>query len=141
MAAINLPRARPAVPLPKLNWWLVAGVVLLGVGSTLPVLQNSASTARGFDIRALEAEQARLRTDISLLEADVARLTTIDRIERRAAQLGLARAGEPPIFVEVDVPGPAPAQIPTEYLPGSVLEEPGPRPGWQNFLSKLFFWD
>jgi hypothetical protein len=140
MAAVNLPRPTFALPLPQLNWWLVSGLIILGLGGTLPVLQNSATTARGFDIRALEAEQAQLRTDISLLEADVARLTTVDRIERRALQLGLGPAGEPPIFVRIDEPGPAPAQIPSEYLPGSALKEPGPRPAWQRFLAKLFLW-
>jgi hypothetical protein len=141
MATLNLPRASVPIPLPQLNWWLVSGVVLLGVGGTLPVLQNSASTARGFDIRALEAEQAALHTEISLLEGDVARLTTLERIERRAAQLGLGPASEPPIYVQIDVAGPEPAQIPFEYLPGTELEEPGPRPGWRSFLSKLRFWD
>jgi hypothetical protein len=116
-------------------------VVLLGIGGTLPVLQNSASTAAGFDIRDLEAEQAQLRTEISLLEGDVARLTTLERIERRAAQLGLGPATEPPIYVHVDEAGPEPAQLPFEYLPGNELEEPAPRPGWQSFISRLRFWD
>jgi hypothetical protein len=105
------------------------------------VLQNSASTSRGFEVRALEEQQATLETEISLLEGDVARLTTLERIERRARELGLAPAGEPATYVQVSEAGPAPAQIPSEYLPEAVAEQPGPRPGWQSFLSMLSFWD
>jgi hypothetical protein len=142
MAAIHVPRTSVPLPFPRLNWWLVSGVVLLGIGGTLPVLQNSASTAAGFDIQALDNQQSDLRTEISLLEADVARLTTLERIERRASQLGLGPAIEPPIFVQINEAGPAPAQIPSEYLPGSELQqEPAPRPGWQSFFGKLLFWD
>ena len=142
MAAVNLPRRSSAhLPLPRLNWWIVGGVLLLGVGGTLPVLQNSASTSRGFEVRDLEAQQAQLKTEISLLEGDVARLTTVERIERRAHELGLAPAGEAPTYIQIDEAGPAPAQIPSEYLPVAEPQEPGPRPGWRSFFSKFLFWD
>ncbi|MGD9932760.1 MAG: hypothetical protein AB7T37_03495 [Dehalococcoidia bacterium] len=141
MAAINLPR--PPLPFPgvRLNWWIVWGVVVLGVGGTLPVLQSSAATSRGFEIRDLEAEQAQLRTDISLLEGDVARLTSLERVERRARDLGLEQSIEPPLFVTVDTPGPSPARIPSEYLPSNAAAKPVAEPWWRDVLSWLSIGD
>ncbi len=141
MAAINLPRPSAAFPGVRLNWWLVWGVVVLGVGGTLPVLQSSAATSRGFEIRDLEAEQAQLRTDISLLEGDVARLTSLDRIERRAHELGMVESIEAPLFVTVDTPGPGPARIPSEYLPGQAAVRREAEPWWRAILSWLSIGD
>jgi hypothetical protein len=141
MAAINLPRPQAPLALPRLNWWLISGLIILGMGGTLPVLQNSTSTSRGFEIRALEAEQAQLRTEISLLEADVARLTTLERIERRARELGLGPAWEPPIYVRIQEPGPEPAQVPSSRVDGGAVAQPDSSPGWQDLLSALLFWD
>lgn len=141
MAAINLPRPSVSFPGIRLNWWLVWGVVVLGAGGTLPVLQSSAATSRGFEIRDLDAEQAQLRTDISLLEGDVARLTSLERIERRAKELGMAESIEPPLFVTVDAPGPAPARIPSEYLPSQAAEIRTAEPWWRAILSWLSIGD
>ncbi len=141
MAAINLPR--PPLPFPgvRLNWWIVWGVAVLGIGGTLPVLQNSATTSRGFEIRDLQAEQAQLRTDISLLEGDVARLTSLERVERRANELGMAPSAEAPLFVTVDTPGPSPARIPSEYLPSPEATSLVADPWWRAVLSWLSIGD
>lgn len=125
----------------RLNWWIVWGVVVLGLGGTLPVLQSSAATSRGFEIRGIEAEQAQLRTDISLLEGDVARLTSLERVERRARELGMTAPFEAPLFVTVDTPGPSPARIPSEYLPSHEVTHRVADPWWRGVISWLSIGD
>ncbi|MBI2766022.1 MAG: hypothetical protein HYX53_08950 [Chloroflexi bacterium] len=139
MATINRPfgvrRPIPAphVRLPGINGWVLAGIVVVGIGAMLPVLQNSLATSQGFDVQRMQAEQARLNGDIQLMEADVARLSSLDRIQRRAVQIGLI-PGDDPIFVQVSEPGPAPAKIPSEYLPGPVPNPDSPDSWWRSLL-------
>ncbi len=140
MATINRPwggagRGIP-FPLPRVNGWVLASVLVLGLGAALPVLQNSIATSRGFDSQLMDARQAQLRSEIGLLEADVARLTALDRIEERATALGLGPADDP-IYISVDEPGPAPANIPAEHLPGDVPSPDEPAPWWQSLVSRV----
>lgn len=140
MAAIHQPlrRGRPfPVPhlAPRVNWWILAALGVFGVGAALPVLQHSTATSRGFEVQHLETRQAELNGEIRLLESDVARLTSLSRIQRRAGEIGLV-PGDVPIYVQVDVAGPAPAKLPSEYLPG-----PTPQTGEsETWLHSLFGW-
>ncbi|MCK6565911.1 MAG: hypothetical protein L6Q80_14360, partial [Dehalococcoidia bacterium] len=85
MAAINHPfgaagrRILFPSPLGRINWWVVAAIVVVGVSAMLPVLQNSTATDDGFAIQRTRAEQARLNGEIRLLESDVARLVPVLR--------------------------------------------------------------
>lgn len=128
---------RPGIGIkaPRINGWIVASVLVAGIGASLPVVQASVATSRGFDSQLLDAQQAALRSEIRLLESDVARLTSADRIERRARDIGLEPATDP-IYVEVAVPGPAPAKIPAEYLPKGAPPAANPESWWQS----LFAW-
>lgn len=141
MATINHPLGgRRALPLPvpriNVNGWILAAVLVVGLGAMLPVLQNSVATSRGFDSQVLDARQARLESEIRLLESDVARLTSLERIERRAKDIGLTRA-EDPMYVEVSEPGPAPAKIPAEYLPSVI---PGSGDNHATWLQSVLAW-
>jgi hypothetical protein len=140
MAAISHPLGRPRrlplrPPLAQPNWWVLAGVLVAGFGAMLPVLQNSTATSEGFGAQRYQAETARLNGDVSVLGADVARLTSLARIQQRATELGLG-PGENPIYVTVEEPGPAPAKIPSEYLPKVVPQRLAPAPWWDS----LFGW-
>ncbi len=142
MATINRPFTGPRTgisfktPSGRANWWLVAAVAVVALGAMLPVLQNSSATSAEFQTRDLRTRRDQLKGDVSLLETDVARLTSLARIERRAHELGLSPATSE-VFVTVDEPGPAPAKIPAEYLPASAT--PGSRsvPWWQSLLRWL----
>jgi len=114
----------------------MASVVVLGVGAMLPVFQNSVATSRGFDSQSLDAQQAQIQGHLLLLEAEVARLTSLDRIERRATDIGLIPAADA-LYVTVSEPGPAPAKIPAEYLPGVEPERNDPASWWQSLLTWL----
>jgi hypothetical protein len=142
MAAINHPfgPARRGLPLPRpfggINWWIVMAVLLAAFSAMLPVIQNSAATSRGFDIQASQARQAKLSGEVNLLESDVARLTSLARIERRASEIGLAPAANP-IYVTVSEPGPQPAKIPAELLPARDALRDAPAPWWRSLLNWL----
>ncbi len=138
MAAISLPvpRARSAAPthhLPKgaINSWVIAGMAVLGISAILPVLQDSTATSRGFQIQEIQASNAKIESQISQAEADVAGLTSLARIQRRAGEIGLI-PGQNPIYVTVTEPGPAPAKLPAEYLPRTSLSQAGPDSWWQS---------
>lgn len=142
MAAINHPLggARRGIPIPRpigtLNWWVLGGVLVVGVSAMLPVIQSSTATSEGFRTQQSQSDEAKLQGDISLLEADVAQLTSLPRIQRRATELGLAPA-EDPIYVNVDEAGPAPAKIPSEFLPTAVPKTDLPEPWWKSIVNLL----
>lgn len=148
MAAIDHPIGSTAAragltlraPLSRVNGWVLAAVLLAAASAALPVLQSSSATSRGFDVQSLNARRASLQGEVSLIEADVARLTSLTRIERRAKEIGLIPASELGVevyYVDVDVAGPAPAKIPAEYLPGPLVNREGPAPWWQSLLDWL----
>jgi hypothetical protein len=139
MAAINHPlggvgRALP-FRRPRINGWILGGMLIAGVGAMLPVLETSLATTRGFNNQTLTAESVQLQGDIRELEAQVANFTSLQRIERRALSLGMVAATEP-IYVEISEPGPEPAKVPAGYLPVAtpVLAEP------ESWWESLFGW-
>lgn len=142
MAAINHPlgQGRRAFPLPlpgfRPNWWVLGAIAIVGFSATLPVLQSSWTTSRGFETQDLEARQAELNGDIRQLESDVASLTSLNRIDRRAQAIGLGPAGTP-FYVEVNEAGPAPAKIPSQYLPELERNDARPEPWWRSLLSRV----
>jgi hypothetical protein len=146
MAAIDrpLPQQRRGAPLPfgfgPINWWAVAAVAVLGIGAMLPVLQRSSATTRGFDVQRIQAEQAQVSGDIRQLESEVASLTSLNRIEGRATELGLV-PGTDPLFVNVGVPGPAPAKVPSTYLPGPTPATEQPESWYRSLFRWAAIWD
>lgn len=140
MAAINRPLPQqhrlPLPGRPAFNWWVLGAIAVFGIGAMLPVLQNSSATTRGFEVQALQAQQAELNGQITEIEADVATLTSMQRISRRATEIGLV-PGSDPIYIEVDEPGPAPAKIPSEYLPEPVRPAEKLEPWWHSLVSWL----
>jgi hypothetical protein len=142
MAAINHPlgNARRGLPIPTprgdLHIGLGLAIALAAICSLLPVLQNSTATSRGFDIQASERREAELKGEIGLLESEVAGLTSITRIERRALEIGLLPVTDP-IFLTVNEPGPAPAKLPSEYLPRTEARKGESAPWWKPLVSWL----
>lgn len=139
MVAIPHPLGR-RVPAPRLarpaGGWLFGALVVLGIGAMLPVLQSSAATTRGFTAQEAQLREATLTGEIRQIEADVARLTSASRIERRAAEIGLG-PGIAPRYVSVAEPGPAPAKLPADYLIIPPSPEDGAQSWWRSLLSRL----
>ncbi|HXU23083.1 MAG TPA: hypothetical protein VN697_03525 [Tepidiformaceae bacterium] len=142
MAAINHPLggARRGLPIPSpfggINWWIVGAIIIVAVSAMLPVLQNSTATSEGFNAQRSRADEAQLQGQVSVLEADVAQLTSLSRIERRAQEIGLHPTSNP-IYVHVDVAGPEPAKIPSSYLPPVVAKPLPPAPWWRSIVDWL----
>jgi hypothetical protein len=142
VAAINHPlgHARRGLPLPsapgRLQVWLVLAIGFAGISALLPVVQNSVATSRGFDIQAAQRQETQLNGEIGLLEADVASLTSLTRIERRAREIGLLPVDDP-IYVTVKEAGPAPAKLPPEYLPKDDTRPVSSSPWWKSLFSWL----
>ena len=145
MVAIHHPLGHARrLPLPspvgKPNWWVLSAAAIAGMSAMLPVLQNSSATSRGFDIQDSQATQARLNGEISLLESDVARLTSLSRIDRRAKEIGLGPADHP-IYITIDEAGPQPAKIPSEYLPPATPKREAPDSWWRSLIDWLSLTD
>ena len=119
-----------------INWWVIGAVAMVGLSAMLPVFQHSAATSEGFDVQRTAAKKAELNGEIRTLQQDVAQLSSLSRIERRAAEIGLG-PGPKPIYISVDQAGPAPAKIPAEYLPVPVPHTDGPEPWWRSLLRGL----
>lgn len=121
---------------PHINWWVIGAVAMVGMSAMLPVFQHSAATSEGFDVQKTEAAKAELNGEIRTLQQDVAQLTSLSRVERRAAEIGLG-PGPKPIYINVEEAGPAPAKIPAEYLPVPVPHTDGPESWWRSLLHGL----
>ena len=142
MAAIHHPLggARRGLPFRRpvqsLNWWVLSGVLVVGVSAMLPVLQSSAATSEGFKTQEAQLQESKLQGDISVMEAEVSQLTSLTRIQRRATEMGLGPSDNP-VYVHIDEPGPAPAKIPAEYLPRTVPTRGSPAPWWRSLVDWL----
>ncbi len=114
---------------------MLGSLALLGASASLPVIQNSTATTRGYELQLIQAERSRLEGEVSVLEADIAQLTSLGSVQQRALELGLGPASSP-IYISVDEAGPEPAKLPAEFLPGPVPSADGPDSWWRS----LFQW-
>lgn len=121
MTAMDRPAPRfRGLSLPRLgvSGWIVAGALIVSASAMAPVVQNSLMTTQGRNLEALAGEQNALRVEMRQLEAEIARLISVERIARRASEIGLL-PGANAIFVTIGETGPEPPKIPAEHLPES----------------------
>ena len=120
----------------------IPGVSILAAGlvaaaALLPVAQSSNATATGHEIRLLEMRRADLQARINLAQSELAALAAVDRVERRARELGMAPADR---WLYVTMTQPAPVTgMPARYLDETVQAAPVARaqPWWRTLLSRL----
>ena len=126
MTALDQPAPRTfrGLSLPKLgvSGWVIAGALIVSASAMTPVVQNSLMTTQGRNIEVLEGDQKALQVEMRQLESEIARLISVERIARRALEIGLV-PGADAIFVTIGEAGPAPSKIPAEHLPD--VSEPG----------------
>lgn len=122
---------------------IAVGVAILVV-ALLQLVQTSDAVTTNFSIQNLEQDRLELRTQVSQLEADIASLSSLSRIQRVAEEeLGL----EAPVAqqsLQVNVPWPAAdgQRLPTRYAPDEELQQvqASDQPAWwQDLLSLLPF--
>ncbi|MDP6604861.1 MAG: hypothetical protein QF664_01180 [Dehalococcoidia bacterium] len=133
------PGARTVGPSVGIPAALFGALVLIAVTATglLQVLQTTRTTNIGYELRALEAERATLAAEVRLLEADIATMSRIDEVRRRAIEsLGMVEP-EQTLYIAVIEPAPAVIPLPERYV--SLKEQPAPDAGtwWEQLLSRL----
>ena len=112
---------------------LVAGVIVVVV-ALLQLMQSSEAVTSSFAIQGLGSERLELRTRVSQLEAEIAALASLSRVEREAQErLGLEPAAGQQSG-QVNVPWPAANQqmLPTRFAASeaAAAEAPADESGW-----------
>lgn len=80
-------------------------------------MQTSQATTTNFSIQRLDQQKLELEAEVSGLEAQVASLSSLSRIEREARRLGLtAPAARRSVLVNVPSPG-GEALLPAQFAP------------------------
>jgi cell division protein FtsL len=119
---------------------LTIALVAVGLAALLPLLQNSRATTTGYDIRQLERQRDDWEARIHELEAEIATLASLDRIEREAHQRLDMQAPENTVYLTVDVASPDSQPVPDRFLPPK--KDQSAKEGkswWQSLLDLLPF--
>jgi cell division protein FtsL len=140
VSAIDRPFSRPSFRL-----WSLRRIIVLAFGAVallglLQVIQTSDATSTSYTIRHLEQERLDLSAQVHSLEAEVATLASLERVEREArARLGMVPA-ENVLYLEVDVPPPQQQLVPRRFSASNPnVDEPGTS-WWQALLKLLPFY-
>ncbi len=119
---------------------LVGAIAIIVAASLWQVLQTSDATTTGFAIPRLEQQKAELQAQVHELEAEVAGLSSLDRVDREArGRLGLTQPAET-IYLRVDHPAPERQLMPTRYQPPPVdgqVEEIENEPWWRGLARAI----
>lgn len=125
MVALNTPRAGATagmrhrlIRLPGPGTLIITALVT--AAALLPVVQNSNATTTGYDIRETERRKGDLQAAMYNAQMDIAKLGSLERIDREArTRLGMVPA-ERSFAVTVREPAPQQRQVPARYLPEEV---------------------
>jgi cell division protein FtsL len=135
---------RPALPIPvvrgpfRSRWVLALAICAVVGGALLQVNQFSAVTGTGYDIEELKREKAAKQAQNHELEAEVASLSSLARVEieaRTRLQMDKPKAVR---HMQVNEVVPDHQTVPTRYLPAipAPATEADP-PFWQRLLDLL----
>ena len=117
-----------------------AGLAVIAI-AVLQLYQTSRATTASFNMKQLEQQKLELDTSVRQLEAEVAALSSLQRVEQEAGRLGLQPAGAR-ASVQVNVaPPPEGVGLPTRYEPKTEEAEVGGQdaPWWQKLRKLLPF--
>ena len=119
---------------------LTIALVAVGLAALLPLLQSSQTTTTGHNIRELEQQRNDWEARIHELEAEVASLASLDRVEKEARERLHMEAPEHTVYVTVDVAIPESHPIPDRFLPAEKQEtSEADQSWWQSILDLLPF--
>ncbi len=143
MAVLNRALAAPqqrvsvAVRFGPLLLIAVAALVIVGL---LRVVQTSQATTAGFAVQALQQDKLELETSVRQLEAEVAALSSLARVELEAARLGLLPPAQES-SVQVNVAPPSAGLLPSRFAPPQAEAQVATtsRSWWRNLLNILTF--
>ena len=114
-----------------------AGLMIVAI-AVLQLYQASRATTASFNMQQLEQQKLQLDTSVRQLEAEVAALSSLQRIEQEAGRLGLQPA-QARSSAQVNVAPPAQGVgLPTRYGPNTEEAEVGGQDApWWHKLRKL----
>jgi cell division protein FtsL len=140
VSAIDRPFARPSFRLWSLRRILALTFGALALLGLLQVIQTSGATSTSYTIRHLEQDRQDLSAQVHSLEAEVATLTSLQRVEKEARdRLGMVPADKV-LYLDVDVPPPQQQLIPRRFSTSKpTVNEPGTS-WWQALLKLLPFY-
>lgn len=143
MSALDRLIARPLPrPLPRLTGvrpvLLFAFLVIAAVG-IVQVSQTSNATTNGYTLQRLDQERFDKQAEVHQLEAEVALLTSIDRIDKEArGRLGMVPA-DTVMTLEVHKQPPEQQLVPPRFISTSKPTTVETRSWWQKLLGMVPF--
>ena len=119
---------------------LTIALVVVGLAGLLPLLQSIRTTTTGHNIGELERQRNDWEARTHELEAEIASLAALDRIEYEAHQrLGMEEP-QRTLHLTVDVASPESQPIPDRFLPPERQESAeADQSWWQSLLDLLPF--
>jgi len=136
---ISRPLPRPFPRITGVRPVLLGAFLVVASLGLLQVVQTSNATTTGYNLQRLEAERSAIQAEVHQLEAEVAVLTSIDRIDREArGRLGMVPAGNT-ITLEVHKQPPEQQLVPLRFLSTADAPDITTSPWWQKLLGLLPF--
>ncbi len=140
--AVSTATRRAPMGLPaRLPQWGIAALVIGSIafaGTAVLIVQSSLETAAGYAVQGLRNDKTALESDNQRIEADVASLKSLDRIEQQAT--GQLKMIKPSTYVYITVD-----MVPPGYrVPGdpqqaaSVPAPAATEPWWSRIVQGLF---
>ena len=121
---------------------LIAAVIIVIIG-LLQIIQTSQATTRTFEIQKLEQQKLELGAEVRDLEAQVAGLSSLPRIQAESQRLGLVRPQSvEAVEVNVLAPDESVDRLPSRFAPAG---QPQPQeakndaPWWRDLIGSLPF--
>jgi len=120
---------------------VVLTIILMAVGlaAFLPLLQASQAVYTNDNIRQLERQRNDWEARSHELEAEIASLAALDRIEKEARQRLNMQAPEHTLYLSVDMASPESQPIPARFLPHKQESAKEEKSWWQSLLNLLPF--
>jgi cell division protein FtsL len=119
---------------PGLPSLVIICVMVIGLAGLLPLLVSSKVVHTSEDIRQLEGARDDWEARTQELEAEIATLGSLDRIEKEARQrLGMVPPEET-IYITVDQPAPEKQIVPQRFLPPKKEQSQQEDSWWESIL-------
>ncbi len=137
---ISRPLTKPLSQPMSLRPVLLGAFLIIALVGLLQVAQTSDATTTGYSLRRLEQDRLEQQAQVHQLEAEVASLTSMERVEREArGRLGMVSPDEV-LNLEVHKQPPAQQLIPRRFV--TEAEAPTSEKGswWQALLRLLPFY-
>lgn len=121
---------------PGLPLILTVAIIVVGIAALLPLIQSSGATTTNGHIGQLEREQTDWQARVQEAEAQLAYLSSLNRVEQEAKKRFDMRPPEQVIYIAVPLPGPQQETLPARFLPPPAQEAPA----GEAWSEKIFGW-